>query len=282
MWCFSHIRTSKSGPSMCFFFTMFTSKRASCHNGVHLFNIATSKSVPSFFNTFDFEMCFAPQWRVFSTSQLPKVHRTCGDLDILTFKSASHLNVPMCSEHEVLLRFWLRKLLRATTACNCWSFICPDGSAPAALASLLFDPRGPQNVGKTQCFATFLPFRIPWSSFFCLSLLWSSFLFLSSLTLPTCAFHLSISSEVWLLNFPPLKKNIISIFPQAVCPHWGDLPVPESRLVLDRGTLGPWHFPCKFPHKWSLWDVHVRFDCASPRKVCAASFACSWPVAFYL
>ena len=34
-----------------------------------------------------------------------------------------------------------------------------DVSAPAALASLLFDPPEPQIIGKTQCFATFLPFR---------------------------------------------------------------------------------------------------------------------------
>ena len=39
-------------------------------------------------------------------------------------------------------------------------------SAPAALASLLFDPPEPQIIGKTQCFATFLPFRAPGSSFF--------------------------------------------------------------------------------------------------------------------
>ena len=34
------------------------------HNGVHFFDISTSKSGPrpSVFNTFDFEMCFAPQW----------------------------------------------------------------------------------------------------------------------------------------------------------------------------------------------------------------------------
>ena len=43
-------------------------------------------------------------------------------------------------------------MLRATTACN---FSWPAGSAPAALASLLFDPPEPQIIGKTQCFATF-------------------------------------------------------------------------------------------------------------------------------
>ena len=44
---------------------ILTSKCASRHNGVHFFDISTSKSgpKPSVFNTFDFEMCFAPQRR---------------------------------------------------------------------------------------------------------------------------------------------------------------------------------------------------------------------------
>ena len=47
------------------FFTLLTSKCASRHNGVHFFDISTSKSGlrPSVFDTFDFEMCFAPQRR---------------------------------------------------------------------------------------------------------------------------------------------------------------------------------------------------------------------------
>ena len=47
------------------FLTLLTSKRASRHNGVHFFDIRTSKSGPrpSVFNTFDFKMCFAPQRR---------------------------------------------------------------------------------------------------------------------------------------------------------------------------------------------------------------------------
>ena len=98
----------------------------------------------------------------------------------------------------VFCTFWLRHVLRATTACNFSSLIWPDGSAPAALASLLFDPPEPQIIGKTQCFATFLPFRAPASSFFWLfllsDLLSSTLLF--SLTLPISAFHLSILSEV--------------------------------------------------------------------------------------
>ena len=49
-WCVLHILTSKC---------------ASRHNGVHFFDIATSKSVPNLvcFVHFDFEMCFAPQRR---------------------------------------------------------------------------------------------------------------------------------------------------------------------------------------------------------------------------
>ena len=47
------------------FLTLFTSKCASRHNAVHFFVISTSKSAPnpSVFNTFYFQMCFAPQRR---------------------------------------------------------------------------------------------------------------------------------------------------------------------------------------------------------------------------
>ena len=46
-------------------FNILTSKRASRHNGVHFFDISTSKSGPSMvcFVHFDFKMCFAPQRR---------------------------------------------------------------------------------------------------------------------------------------------------------------------------------------------------------------------------
>ena len=47
------------------FLTLLTWKSASCHNGVHFFNISTSKSGPNpwCFVHFDLEMCFAPQRR---------------------------------------------------------------------------------------------------------------------------------------------------------------------------------------------------------------------------
>ena len=134
---------------------IFTWKCASRHNGVHFFDILTSNSGPELvcFVHFHLEMCFAPQRRAL-------------------FR---HLNCQKWSENGVLCTFSLRNVLRATTACNFSSLVWPAGSAPAALASLLFDPPEPQIIGKTQCFATFLPFRASASSFFLLFLFYSSF-----------------------------------------------------------------------------------------------------------
>ena len=114
------------------FLTLFTSKCASRHGAVHFFDISTSKSAPkpSVFNTCYFQMCFAPQRRALFRQ--------------LTFQKCS----------EVFCTFSLQNLLRVTTACKFSSLISPDVSAPAALASLLFDPLEPQNHEKTQCFAT--------------------------------------------------------------------------------------------------------------------------------
>ena len=217
---------------------ILTSKCASRHNGVHFFDIWTSKSGPNLvcFVHFDFKMCFAPQrralfrhpnlqkWRehvvfcafwlgnvlrattacAFSTSQLPKVVRSWCVLCILTSKYASRHNgvhffdiatsksgpTLVCFVHfdfEMCFAPQRRAILHLSS-----------GSAPAALASLLFDPPEPHIIGKTQCFATFLPFHASASSFF---LLFFLLIFLFSLPLPCSAFHLSILSEVWLLNF---------------------------------------------------------------------------------
>ena len=106
--------------------------------------VLTSNSGPrlSVFNTFDFEMCFAPQWcalfphrnfqsemcfapqrrAFFSTSQLPKVLRTRQMFTLLTSKclrattacTFQHHNFQKCSEYGVLLPFWLR----TTTTCT--------------------------------------------------------------------------------------------------------------------------------------------------------------------
>ena len=77
---------------------IFTSKCASRHNGVHFFDISTSKSGPELrcFVHFHFEMCFPPQRRAL-------------------FR---HLNFQKWSGAEVFCTFSLRHVLPATTACT--------------------------------------------------------------------------------------------------------------------------------------------------------------------
>ena len=88
---------------------ILTWKCASRHNGVHFFDISTSKSTTA---------C------TFSTSQLPKVVRTWCVLDILTWKCASrHNGVQFFISH---LASWLRTrrfsepTFRASGATNHW------------------------------------------------------------------------------------------------------------------------------------------------------------------
>ena len=136
-------------------------------------------------------MCFAPQRRAL-------------------FR---HLNFQKWSEREVCLAFSLANVLLATTACTFstsqlpkvvreWcvlyiltskcALIWPDGSAPAALASLLFDPPEPWNHWKNIVFRDFPTFsRICIFFLLTLSLLWSS-LFYSSLLSDSS--HLCFSS----------------------------------------------------------------------------------------
>ena len=113
---------------------------------------------PSVFVHFDFEMCFAHLRATaactFSTSQLPKVVRAWCVFVHFDFEMCfapqrrtlfRHRNFQKWSEPLVFCTFWLRNVLRATTACNFSSLLWP---APAALASLLFDPPGATNHWK--------------------------------------------------------------------------------------------------------------------------------------
>ena len=88
----------------------------------------------------------------------------------LSIYPSIHLSIYPSIHLSIYLPVVVFYVLRATTACTFSSLIWPAGSAPAALASLLFDPPEPQIIGKTQCFATFLPFRASASSFFWLFL----------------------------------------------------------------------------------------------------------------
>ena len=157
---------------------IFTSKCASRHNGVHFFDISTSKSGPTLrcFVHFDLEMCFAPQTAcTFSTSQLPEVVREWCVLYILTWKCASRHNgvqffiSPLAS--------WLRT---------------------RRFSEPTFRPSGATNHWKNTVFRDFPTFsRI---CIICLLtlplLLFFLLIFLFSLPLPCSAFHLSILSEV--------------------------------------------------------------------------------------
>ena len=70
------------------------SKCASRHNGVHFFDIATSKSGPRMvcFVHFDFKMCFAPQRRALFRHRNFQKWSDHGVLYILTSKCASRHN----------------------------------------------------------------------------------------------------------------------------------------------------------------------------------------------
>ena len=156
-------------------------------------------------------MCFAPQQRAL-------------------FR---HLNLQKWSEPLVSLTFWLRNVVRATTACTFstseppkvvpWCVLCNFTSKCASrhngvqffishLASWLrtrrfseptFWPSGASNHWKNTV-SRDLPTFSRICIFFLLTLsllIFSLLIFLFSLPLPCSAFHLSILSEVWLLNF---------------------------------------------------------------------------------
>ena len=159
----------------------------------------------------------------FSRSKLQKAVRRWGVLCILTWKWASrHSGVQFldiwtskspprqffsiftwkCASHHSGVQFLDIRTSKSPRRPSATS-------APAALASLLFDPADTQSIEKTQRFVTFLTFRACRSSFYWLSrncifflltlLLLSAF---HLLTLLLCsAFQLSILSEVRLLNF---------------------------------------------------------------------------------
>ena len=126
----------------------------------------------------------------FSTSQLPKVVREWCVLHILTWKCASrHNGVQFFISH---LASWLRT---------------------RRFSEPTFRPSGATNHWKNTVLRDFPTFsRI--CIFFLLTLsllLFSLLIFLFSRTLSISAFHLSILSEVWLLNFLRLLLLLLII-----------------------------------------------------------------------
>ena len=191
------------------FFTLLTWKCASRHNGVHFFDIATSKSGPrpAVFYTFDLEMCFAPQRRAL-------------------FR---HRNFQKWSETGSFLHFWLGNVLRATTACTfatsqlqkvvrtwcvlyilTWKCASRHNGVQVFISHLArclrtrrFSEPTLQPSGATNHWKNTMNRDVPTFSRICIffllifSLLTFSLLTcLFSLPLPCSAFHLSILSEV--------------------------------------------------------------------------------------
>ena len=133
---------------------ILTWRCASHHNGVHFFDISTSKSGPELvcFVHFWLEMCFAPQWCPLydswtSKSGLSMVCFVYFDLEICFAPQRpalfQQLNFHKWSDVGVFCTFWLRNLLRATTACNFSSLLWPAGSR--RFSEVTFRPSGATN-----------------------------------------------------------------------------------------------------------------------------------------
>ena len=169
---------------------------------------------PSFQKCFEHgETCFAQ----FLISELSKVLQACCLLHTVTWRHASRDNGVQFTH--------IRASKYAPNIAQCASrhngvqflfFIRQDGSAPAALASLLFDPPDPQIIGKTQCFATFLTFSRACIFFvFLSSTLVSSSLLSNFSHLCVSSFHIvrNLSSKLPWINkcLNPIYMNNISI-----------------------------------------------------------------------
>ena len=117
--------SKKTGPNMLFF-NMLISKRASRHNGVHFFDISTSKSAPRMvcFVHFDFEMCFAPQR--FLISHLDKWLRTCRFSEP-TFRpsgATNHWKNTVICDFSTFSRNCIFCLLTLSLFCSSFFFSC--------------------------------------------------------------------------------------------------------------------------------------------------------------
>ena len=215
-------------------------------------------------------MCFAPQRRAL-------------------FR---HRNFQKWSDAEVFCTFWLGNVLRATTACTfstsqlpkvvrewCVLYILTSKCASrhngvhffiSHLASWLrtrrfseptFRPSGATNHWENPVFRDFPTFsRICIFCLLTLSLLiFFLLIFLFSLPLPCSAFHLSILSEVWLLNF--LRQSLEPLSPVS----FGLIRAPDDSSP-PGGGVPPRHALCGCPlgkatvNCWGGLNREFKFD----------------------
>ena len=161
----------------------------------------------------------------FSTSQLPRVVRTWCVLYILTCKCASrHNGVQFCISH---LASWLRT---------------------RRFSEPTFRPSGAPNHWKNTVFRDFPTFSRN-CIFFLLTLsllLFFLLIFLFSLPLPCSAFHLSILSEVWLLNFLRWVRmcvnDLLTQVPTGHMTQWCLGYVTCAKKTIRNSEFPPWNF----------------------------------------
>ena len=175
-------------------FNFFTCKCASRHNGVHFFNISTSKSRPrpSVFNTYKTSNFSSLIWTngsapaalaslLFDPPEPQTIRKNTVNRDFSTFSRAC-IFFPLTLSSDSFL--WLFPLTLSLL------FLFSDLLSSSLLFSLFF-------------FSLLLSSSLLFSSLLFSSLLFSCQLVFSSLVwlFPPLLFHLSILSEVWLLNF---------------------------------------------------------------------------------
>ena len=220
-------------------FNILTSKCASRHNGVHFFDISTSKSGPDLvcFVHFDFEMCFAPQRRAL-------------------FR---HRNFQQWSEHMVFLTFWLRNVLRATTACTCSTSQLPKVVRTYRAFNILtsecasryngvhfFDISTSKCAPNVKCFELF-------------------HLQMCFAPQRRAAFRRSTRAWKTSLQRPPLPTAAFATFLACLFPK---CPLGCLKLSLFYGSESDVR-----PLRSVAWDIHQGF-----KNFPAASFATTWPL----
>ena len=188
-----HLNVKKWSEPLVFFYIL-TSKCASRRKGVHFFDIATSKSGPEHSVSCTVwlrNVLRATTACTFSTSQRPRVVRSWCVLYLLTWKCASrhdngvqffisHLPSGLCT------RRFSEPTFRPSRARNHWK----------NTVSRFYYLFGHLDLLSSNTFSSLI-FSLHLFSLLLFSLLLFSSLFFCS----TSAFHLSIFSEVWLLNF---------------------------------------------------------------------------------
>ena len=224
--------------------TFLSSKGASRRHGVQFFDISTSKNAPTlvWLVHFDFQICFAPTTACnFSTSQRPKVLRAWCGLYILTSKCASrHKGVQffdITSQRPKMLRLWCGLYILTSKCASRHNGVQIFTSHLATwlrtrcFSEPTFRPSGATNHWKNTVFHDFartcifflLTLSLLWSSLFCYSLLW---------LFPPLLFHLSILSEVWLLNF--LRLSNLARLPHPSSFHLAKTKMLNSGSILQK------------------------------------------------